>query len=377
VTTPVGNGSHFVTVFTSTGFHNLKVAEYVAAVTSLRPNITIPLADLPHGRSTPSSSKKAVRMSDRTEEWLEEFLLRIRPNEEAQGSSIPDTSVFAPVLPLPYPIQWQYLDRLRDEFFPRVSGLAIYDVDILPDLVDNYKPLLELPRLSLDLPNTPHQILRQISLGVDILSVPFLNTTSDAGVALAFTFPPATSTATAPGQLLPLGVDMWEPDHKTAVTPLQDGCSCYTCTNHHRAFVHHLLNTKEMLGWTLLQIHNHSVMAAFFAGVREALAAEPSRFDEHAMAFAAVYEPEIPFGGGERPRARGYHFKSEAGGQRINRPGWQNIDGVEGEAVAAIPVVGDAAETSLVLETDAANLEEAGLAAVADDAGPDGGVSSR
>ena len=38
--------------------------------------------------------------------------------------------------------------------------------------------------------------------------------------------------------------------------PIDPGCSCYTCRNYSRAYLHHLFKAKEMLGFTLATIHN-------------------------------------------------------------------------------------------------------------------------
>ncbi len=38
--------------------------------------------------------------------------------------------------------------------------------------------------------------------------------------------------------------------------PLEPGCECYTCTNHTRAYLSHLVRMKEMAAATLLSIHN-------------------------------------------------------------------------------------------------------------------------
>ena len=38
--------------------------------------------------------------------------------------------------------------------------------------------------------------------------------------------------------------------------PLQPDCRCYTCTNHSRAYLSHLVRAKEMTAATLLSIHN-------------------------------------------------------------------------------------------------------------------------
>jgi queuine tRNA-ribosyltransferase len=38
--------------------------------------------------------------------------------------------------------------------------------------------------------------------------------------------------------------------------PLVEGCECYTCQNHSRAYVKHLMRQWEDTGKTLLSIHN-------------------------------------------------------------------------------------------------------------------------
>jgi queuine tRNA-ribosyltransferase len=37
---------------------------------------------------------------------------------------------------------------------------------------------------------------------------------------------------------------------------LEPGCKCFTCSNHTRAYLHHLVHMKEMTASTLLSIHN-------------------------------------------------------------------------------------------------------------------------
>lgn len=39
-------------------------------------------------------------------------------------------------------------------------------------------------------------------------------------------------------------------------TALEDNCHCYSCRHYTRAYIHHLLRSKEMLGQTLASIHN-------------------------------------------------------------------------------------------------------------------------
>jgi len=59
--------------------------------------------------------------------------------------------------------------------------------------------------------------------------------------------------------------------------PLVDSCSCYTCRHHVRAYIHHLLVTKEMLAQVLLMIHNLHHWLEFFKEIR--LSLDEKRFD--------------------------------------------------------------------------------------------------
>ncbi|KAK3402736.1 tRNA-guanine(15) transglycosylase-like protein [Sordaria brevicollis] len=328
VASPMGNTNNGISVFTSTGFQAVSTKEYLNAIQTLNPDIAIPLADLTHKTNAPTS-KRALRMAERTDDWIKEWFTELYKNKDSK------IATFAPVLPISYSMQWEYLERLSEERESNPSvlaGLAVYDADLIPDVGSQYKNLDSLPRLALTAPSTPHQVLRQISLGMDIFLLPFLSTASDAGIALSFTFPPPASESS---DLLPLGIDMSSPTHSISLSPLTLDCTCYACTTHHRAFVQHLLCAREMLGWTLLQIHNHAVLASFFKAIRESLA--DGTFEEKARQFALRYEPEIPQGLGERPRARGYHFKSEGPNeQKKNKPAWSKFEGEEGEEGEAV-----------------------------------------
>ncbi|KAK3359829.1 tRNA-guanine(15) transglycosylase-like protein [Lasiosphaeria hispida] len=359
VLSPMGNSNASISIFTSTGYQVLTTKEYQTAVETLRPDIAIPLADLTHGPITPTS-KRALRMAERTDEWLKNWFAA----EDASADELRqrDVAIFAPVLPVSYSIQWEYLERLSEDLSTRIAGLAVYDPDVLPDLLSDYANLAALPRLSVSAPTTPHHILRQISLGLDAFILPFVNLVSDAGIAMTFTFPPSP---TATPSLLPLGVDLSSPSYKTSLAPPSPGCTCYACTAHHAAYIHHLLAAREMLGWTLLQTHNHAVVAAFFASVRAALAQGEVAFEDAARQFALRYEPEFPAGTGERPRARGYQFKGEAGGEvkpKLNKPAWGKLDGEDGglgltrvrakkEVAPAVAVAAAAAVADKVVES--------------------------
>jgi queuine tRNA-ribosyltransferase len=61
--------------------------------------------------------------------------------------------------------------------------------------------------------------------------------------------------------------------HTRDPAPLESGCTCYTCRHFSRAYLHHLFLAKEMLGPTLLSLHNVAFYARLTAEAREAIAA--------------------------------------------------------------------------------------------------------
>ncbi|EAQ90712.1 hypothetical protein CHGG_02647 [Chaetomium globosum CBS 148.51] len=294
VSSPAGNTNASISVFTSTGFQDLTLKEYLSAVKALKPDIAIPLADLTNSAIAPNS-KRALRMAERTDEWIVEWFASLSESATITAdASSRTTATFAPILPVSYSMQWEYISRLAEDYLPtgQLSGLAVHDADLLPDLAEHCAALLPLPRLSLSNPPTPHHILRQIALGIDVFALPFLNTISDAGLALSFTFPPPPTSPgeTSPTPPQPLAIDLSAAPHATSLLPLTPTCPCYACRTHHRAYIHHLLAAREMLGWTLLQVHNHAVMASFFAGVRAVLGQQggEEKFAEAVRAFGAI-----------------------------------------------------------------------------------------
>jgi queuine tRNA-ribosyltransferase len=61
--------------------------------------------------------------------------------------------------------------------------------------------------------------------------------------------------------------------HKRDPRPLESGCPCYTCAHFSRAYLHHLFLADEMLGPTLLSLHNVAFYLRLMEGVRQAITA--------------------------------------------------------------------------------------------------------
>ncbi|KAI9807200.1 MAG: hypothetical protein M1825_005918 [Sarcosagium campestre] len=319
---PAANLPDGISIYTSVGFSRIKAQEYADAVAKLQPDIVVGMADVVIDQ--PSSSKRKEKMGDRTSKWTK-LMIEIWKCQDDTSSRLP--AIFAPILPIPAEQQSFYLEDLVDEYQTYISGLVFYEADstsAVPNALES------LPRMLLGDRGNPHDILRQTSLGVDLFTNPIVGAATDSGIALTFLFSHSRNRIEDVSPPLDLGLDMWQPEHSTILSPLLDGCACYTCRKHHRAYVQHLLVAKEMLGWVLLQIHNLHVLDRFFGSIRKSI--KDGTFEEDVASFTKDYKSEMPEKTGMGPRVRGYQYKSQGphqgGDARKNEVGYRRLDDV-------------------------------------------------
>jgi queuine tRNA-ribosyltransferase accessory subunit len=301
---PAQSTDKAIPICTSVGFRSLTAEDYLQASSSLRADVVISMADI--ADTDTISRKRREKMVDRTHSWFTEAASELAPTKAR-------TQLYASILPLDNVQQQLYLSDLADDESPSggPAGLALYEPEAAATLPAE---LSEHARFCISNPSTPQDVLRAVLFGADLVTTPFVTATTERGIAFTFKFPPAQSS-----DHQPLGIDMWSTSHATSVTALSPGCPCYTCKRHHRAYLHHLLQAKEMLAWTLLQVHNFHVLDELFASIRHSL--DAATFERDANAFIACYAGAFPAGEGEDrgPRMRGYQMKSAGRGEDQKR----------------------------------------------------------
>jgi len=70
--------------------------------------------------------------------------------------------------------------------------------------------------------------------------------------------------------------------HQRDAGPLESGCDCYTCRHFSRAYLHHLFAAGEMLGPTLLSLHNLAYYLRLMREARDAI--REGRFEQFRLA---------------------------------------------------------------------------------------------
>ncbi len=72
--------------------------------------------------------------------------------------------------------------------------------------------------------------------------------------------------------------------------PIEEGCSCYTCKNHSRAYLRHLFNADEYLAGRLASLHNLTFFIQLLESMRRAI--EEDRFKEFRQNFERDFNPK-------------------------------------------------------------------------------------
>jgi len=113
----------------------------------------------------------------------------------------------------------------------------------------------------------PEDILAAVAAGIDMFDC--VLPTRNGRNASAFTFDGSLRLRNA--------------KHRRDPAPLEVDCPCYTCRNFSRAYLHHLFQVDEMLGPTLLSLHNVAFYLRLMAQIRGAIT--EGKFDEYRADF--------------------------------------------------------------------------------------------
>lgn len=199
----------------------------------------------------PCSYEQAKDAMEKTHRWLERCFAAHKNEKQA-------------LFPI---VQGAFYDDLRQEAAKVVSsydavGYAIGGVSVgEPRDIKNHIVKITTPMLPQDKPRylmgvgTPEDLLDGVLRGVDMFDCVMPTRNARHG-----------SFFTKDGRKI---IKNKEFEHDKS--PLQEGCSCYTCQNHSKAYVRHLYRVQENTSATLLSIHNIHFLINLMREAREAI----------------------------------------------------------------------------------------------------------
>ncbi|XP_043083041.1 queuine tRNA-ribosyltransferase accessory subunit 2 isoform X2 [Puntigrus tetrazona] len=292
-TSPTGHVTNkTVSVWGSGGRIELTVALFMAIQAAIQPDCYQSMADGETWQD--GTSRKRVRKAvDRTLAHLDECLLLHQKTEELKQTEIFGVVEGGDILE-------ERLRSARETAKRPVGGFvldgfhsAAMDQDVRAQLIKAASAELpqEKPRLLLGV-GRPDEVISSVEAGVDLFESFFPFQVTERGCALSFNYTidpdPETAVLEFNGEIpadkelnsngdentTPYEMNLKDKRYQDDFRPLVEGCSCYCCQKHTRAYVHHLMVTNEMLGGVLLMLHNMAHYIGFFKALREAIAGD-------------------------------------------------------------------------------------------------------
>ncbi|XP_071398128.1 queuine tRNA-ribosyltransferase accessory subunit 2-like isoform X2 [Centroberyx affinis] len=286
-----------VSVWGSGGRIELTVAKFMALQKTVQPDWYQSMADGETWQS--NTSRKRVRKSvDRTLAHLDECLLVHHKTQELQGvevfgvvegGDILEERVRSAKETVKRPVAGFCLDGLQTGSMDQALRIQLITA-VTKELPEDKPRLLQGV-------GRPDEVLACVEAGVDLFESFFPFQVTERGCALCFSFDisPDPERAVlelnderdAAGETQENGdvnlddqtqmmtsfeINLKDKRYQGDFRPLVEGCGCYCCRNHQRAYLHHLLVTNELLAGVLLMLHNTAHYHAFFGALREALA---------------------------------------------------------------------------------------------------------
>ncbi len=199
----------------------------------------------------PSSEHDVVIACKRTHDWLHRCV---------EAHQRPDQALFGIV-------QGGCFPHLRKESAQIVSdfdlpGVAIGGVSV-------GEPLKEMRKIICDVPSFLPEDRPRYLMGIGTLSEMALAVAN--GIDLFDCVLPTRlgrhGTALVGGERWNLRNARFRNDH----TPLDKSCNCFACSMHTRAYLHHLIRCDELLGLTLLSLHNLTHMIRFTSSMTQSI----------------------------------------------------------------------------------------------------------
>jgi queuine tRNA-ribosyltransferase len=223
----------------------------------------------------PAPLERAVveRATARTHAWARRCL-----DEHARSGNSEQQALFGIVQGGIFPdLRAESVNALAALDFPgyAVGGLAVGESkgQMLTTL-DQTVPLLPAnkPRYLMGV-GSPEDLINGVARGIDIFDCVLPTRVARNGSAL-----------TRQGR-----INMRNLQYARDAAPIEEGCTCYACTNFSRAYIRHLVKADEILAHQLLSLHNLHLLLTLMREMRAAII--DGTFPSYVDAFLANYRP--------------------------------------------------------------------------------------
>jgi len=268
-----------ISLTSKSGKTKLTVTDYVNIHKNLQADIIESVSmDVPSHMTT---AKKSRKSTDTANAWIDQAIKNDLHNifGVIQGGNLLKTRGYAARDVAQRPVAGFVVGGLG------LGETAEERVEIIREVL-KYLPD-DKPRLIPGIGN-PNEVLQCIEMGIDLFNSNYPNIMTEWGHALTFT----SSSNNNNTEVQPFKINLHDKQYQLSHDAILKDCACYTCQNHTRGYLHHLLCTHELLVNVLLSIHNTFHYLKFFSNIRAAIAA--GKFQQFKKDFEQQYYPVSP-----------------------------------------------------------------------------------
>ena len=259
----------------SKGYHRLTLDEYISHTKFINPAIVTSLTELPDFEQ--GGKKSHLRAAQKSVDFLTEM------QKELLDS---DIEVFATIFPSKVE---KVLENSVSQLISRnPAGYYLMGLDILPeeDRLSQLKQIMELLKeekknkpILIASRGEPFETLQAMAYGVYYFEAdyPFAAAERTNAITLdasTFDFEAAGaeqfSLESLKGKKASC-IHLSDTKHKQVWEPISSNCDCYSCKNHTKGYIQHLIECDEMTAGVLITIHNVAMYTRFLEVAKKAL----------------------------------------------------------------------------------------------------------
>ncbi|XP_019874111.1 queuine tRNA-ribosyltransferase accessory subunit 2 [Aethina tumida] len=264
------HGHHLKTkvpLWTKNGLVHYDPTMYMKMMESVKPDMYIFLSD---GDTNKASHQKRITKSvDTTIDFYKQCLEYHRKSEVLQRSF--------PMACITGGYDLKARERCLETVCkdPDIQGYLIDglhnngpEIEFLPFL--ELKPIVEL--IMKTIPESkltciqgcwnPVNIIKFVQLGVDLFDTSYCKIVTERAAALTFSMD-------LEGEVEEYEINLRDRLYSDDFMPILRHCTCMSCKNYSRAYIHHLLTVQELLGPILIMVHNIHHYLRFFQQIRQ------------------------------------------------------------------------------------------------------------
>ena len=194
---------------------------------------------------------KSREAMDRTLKWLDRCYNHHKNDNQAlfpivQGNMYKDLRATSLKETIPYA-----------KYGIGIGGLSVGEPkEIMYDVMDSMLPFYptHIPRYLMGV-GSPDCLVEGVKRGIDMFDCVLATRIARNGTAL-----------TSNGKIV-----VRNGIYKEDFTPLDSECDCYACQNYSKAYLRHMINVGEMMGGTMISLHNITYLNNLMARMREAI----------------------------------------------------------------------------------------------------------